>query len=100
MYRNTKLATCCYCGMRATLVLGEDRHALVCGGCGAPLANLKNLPIGGNSEKVSPAGVAAGSATALGGKPGQKRKSKKKSRKSRFRKVLGDIFDEIEDIFD
>ena len=34
----TKIATCCYCGTRAALVLtGKHRHELSCSGCGAPL---------------------------------------------------------------
>jgi hypothetical protein len=43
-----KIATCCYCGTRAALVLrGNDRHELSCSSCGAPLHNLKMLPISG-----------------------------------------------------
>lgn len=41
----TNIATCCYCGAKAALVLrGKDRHELTCGTCGAPLRNLKMLP--------------------------------------------------------
>ena len=41
----TKIATCCYCGTRAALVLtGKHRHELSCSGCGAPLHDLKMLP--------------------------------------------------------
>lgn len=41
----TKIATCCYCGTKAALVLrGRDRHELTCGTCGAPLRALKMLP--------------------------------------------------------
>ena len=41
----TKIATCCYCGTKAALVLrGRDRHELTCGNCGAPLRAMKNLP--------------------------------------------------------
>ena len=40
----TKIATCCYCGSRAALVLDKVRHELACGSCGAPLHNMKNLP--------------------------------------------------------
>ena len=40
-----KIATCCYCGTRAALVLkGKDRHELSCATCGAPLHELKKLP--------------------------------------------------------
>ena len=42
-----KIATCCYCGTRAVLVLrGKERHELSCSSCGAPLHDLKMLPIG------------------------------------------------------
>ncbi len=41
----TKVATCCYCGSRAALVLsGRDRHELSCASCGAPLHEMKRLP--------------------------------------------------------
>jgi hypothetical protein len=42
MYRNHKIATCCYCGQRTVLQLAgpADRHALVCAGCGAPLRQI------------------------------------------------------------
>ncbi len=40
----TKIATCCYCGTKAVLILrGKDRHELSCGNCGAPLRSLKML---------------------------------------------------------
>ena len=40
----TKIATCCYCGTRAALILrGDTRHELACAACGAPLHDLKNL---------------------------------------------------------
>ena len=39
-----KIATCCYCGTKAALVLrGKDSHELSCGSCGAPLHDLKRL---------------------------------------------------------
>lgn len=40
----TKIATCCYCGTRAALVFDTGRHELTCGTCGAPLHLLKSLP--------------------------------------------------------
>jgi len=40
-----KVATCCYCGTRAALVLrGKERHELACSSCGAPLSRMKMLP--------------------------------------------------------
>lgn len=41
-----KIATCCYCGTKAALVLrGKDSYELNCGSCGAPLHDLKRLPV-------------------------------------------------------
>ena len=41
-----KIATCCYCCTKAALVLrGKDNHELSCGSCGAPLHDLKRLPV-------------------------------------------------------
>ena len=40
---NTKIATCCYCGARAALVLNKAQHELSCASCGAPLHDLKML---------------------------------------------------------
>lgn len=100
MHRNTKIATCCYCGTRAALVLGKDRHELVCASCGAALSNLKSLPSVG---KAAPSGDASRGTTARKApKPekGKGPKRKKKSGKSKFKKMFGDILDEIEDIFD
>ena len=41
----TKIATCCYCGTGAALVLtGTTRHHLACASCGAPLSQMTVLP--------------------------------------------------------
>lgn len=41
-----KIATCCYCGTKAALVLREkDSHELSCGSCSVPLHDLKRLPV-------------------------------------------------------
>ena len=55
-----KIATCCYCGTRAALVLtGRDRHELACSSCGAPLHDLKMLKAAhpGRSGLVKPSPV-------------------------------------------
>ncbi|MEM6308225.1 MAG: hypothetical protein AAF701_09600, partial [Pseudomonadota bacterium] len=45
MPHGQKIATCCYCGTRAALVLkGDIQHELACSSCGAPLHNLKHMP--------------------------------------------------------
>ena len=41
-----KIATCSYCGTRAALKLTEvGRHELACSACGAPLHELKQMPV-------------------------------------------------------
>ena len=41
-----KIATCCYCGTRAALKLsGEVQHELACSSCGAPLHEIKQMPV-------------------------------------------------------
>lgn len=99
-----KIATCCYCGTRAALVLrGAERHELACSSCGAPLHDLKMLP------KAS-VRVTAAAPTPTRPKPKdvhpkqphpKPRKVKKRSkRKGLFRKIVEEVWDEIEDIFD
>tara|TARA_R110002167_G_scaffold366444_2_gene597153 strand:+ start:16413 stop:16724 length:312 start_codon:yes stop_codon:yes gene_type:complete len=99
-----KIATCCFCGTRAALILaGKERHELSCGSCGAPLHAMKMFPAAG--------GQATGSVASISGpkpvKPAQKPKKycrnrpKKKSKFSRLgRKAFDGVWDVIEDIFD
>lgn len=100
MHRNTKIATCCYCGARAALVLGNDRHELVCASCGAPLRQLKNLP----ADPAPTAQPLRSAATAprrdLPDRPKRKPKAKPKKRKSWLRDLVEDAFDELGDLFD
>jgi len=91
MHRNTKIATCCYCGTRAALVLGADRHELMCSSCGAPLHALKQLP---RDDRREPAPrVQARPSPSLKTKP-------RKKRKKLIKKVFEEAFDILEDIFD
>ncbi|MFK7751471.1 MAG: hypothetical protein AB8B51_02870 [Sedimentitalea sp.] len=102
MTHPTKIATCCYCGTRAALVLrGNDRHELSCSACGAPLHDLKMLPKARAQKPVR----------AEGGKPAKPAKKKQKATKSRpvrgrrlrrglMVKLIEEAFDVIEDIFD
>ncbi|MEX0284596.1 MAG: hypothetical protein AB3N23_08290 [Paracoccaceae bacterium] len=90
----TKIATCCYCGTKAALVLkGRERHELSCSGCGAPLHDLKMLP----SRKTESHKIDRRSGCDT--KP-HKKKKKKKSGLKRFGSFLEDAFDVIEDILD
>lgn len=100
----TKVATCCYCGTRAALVLrGKDRHELSCSSCGAPLHALKILPsqpVAASPQKaVSHRPKSKHVAKYEQGKhrvkPGKRRKSK-----SLGRKIWSEVWDVVEDIFD
>lgn len=89
----TKIATCCYCGTRAALVLkGKQRHELSCSSCGAPLHDLKMVPKRKlNSDK--PKRDSYKTATAYQNK-------KKKKKKGIFARVIDEAWDVVEDIFD
>ena len=92
-----KIATCCYCGTRATLVLtGKERHELSCSSCGAALHNMKMLKAEhpGRRELVK----------GYKDKPYKPQKAdyrkKKKSKKSFGRRFFEEAFDILEDILD
>lgn len=99
-----KVATCCYCGTKAALVLtGKVSHELSCGTCGAPLSKMRMLP------KQAEA-AAAPRSTAL--RPSRfeqpctrekmKRIKLKKKSKIRYlgRKIFSEIWDVVDDILD
>lgn len=105
--RNTqKIATCCYCGSRAALVLnGTDRHELACANCGAPLHEMKMLRTDarGDRELVHPSPIRSSY------KPSKKHRAPKstkgrKSLKQRFKSSIWDmaedVLEEVFDIFD
>lgn len=116
MPQGTKIATCCYCGTRAALVLrGEDRHELACSSCGAPLHDMKLMP----SEAIDPAAHRPRKGKGKKPKGGRatpnplwerqradmpRKRKKPKKKKSRLGHFLSEAFDEafdaIEDIFD
>lgn len=89
-----KVATCCYCGTRAALVLDKGRHELTCSSCGAPLHDMKMLRAAhpGKRHLVKPSGGYHG--------PRKPVKRKPKKRKSLFRKILEEAWDELEDLID
>ena len=95
----TKIATCCYCGTRAALVLkGKERHELACSACGAPLHDLKIMPA---PKADRPKPKASKPVNYKQSKPEKKPKKPKKSkRKSSFSHFLGEAWDVIDDIFD
>ncbi len=89
----SKIATCCYCGTRAALVLkGKQRHELSCSSCGAPLHDLKMVP----KRKLSDSKPKReGYTSALPYK-----NKKKKKIKGLFARVMDEAWDVVEDIFD
>lgn len=106
MPHQTKIATCCYCGTRAALVLkGKERHELACSSCGAPLHELKKLPstARGDRELIKPSSIRNDR-----GKDKKHRASKSKKRKRSLSQVFmgklaeaaEDVFDDVFDIFD
>ncbi|MCP4821188.1 MAG: hypothetical protein GY883_18550 [Shimia sp.] len=98
----SKIATCCYCGTRAALVFKEQgRHELACSSCGAPLHDLKAIPVQKHRAEREAAYSAkpkksGGKSVKSYKKPRKKLKSKKKFAK----KFFEEAFDIIEDIFD
>jgi len=94
----TKVATCCYCGTKAALVLrGKERHELSCSACGAPLHALKILPQQAKQPKPR-------SAVSHRPKPAKhaapSRPGKRKKRKSFKKRIWEEVWDVVEDIFD
>jgi hypothetical protein len=99
-----KIATCCYCGTRAALVLaGEGRHELSCSRCGAPLHELKMLPIASERAAAPAAAPTRPKAKSRPEKPKAiKRKpaKKPKKRKGLAKRAVSELWDFVEDIFD
>lgn len=104
-----KIATCSYCGSRAALVFDAGRHELTCRACGAPLHEMKAMPQDPDrkAKKTKRAPV-----TVVGQRrseaPDYDRrewrdwpaKRRPKRRKPLARRMLEEIWDVVEDIFD
>lgn len=95
MSHPSKIATCCHCGTRAVLKLGEGHHTLTCRACGAPLNRLKALP-----QPVQARAVTHQAPAKLRGMTKAKPVKRRKPRKSLFRRFAEEAFDLVEDIFD
>lgn len=99
-----KIATCNYCGTRAALVLsGTDTHELACRACGAPLHELKSLPVAPAAEARGPVarkGRRPKPPPYMPDRPAYRPRAKRKSRGKLSRKLLSKAFDVLEDIFD
>ena len=102
------IATCCYCGSRAALVLsGTQRHELSCASCGAPLRQLKNLKSETGRCATGPAPAQARpmshpTKTQRKAEKAARKMAKKhlKKRRSPAQRAAKGIFDLLEDIFD
>ena len=86
MPHTPKIATCCYCGTRAALVVDQARHELACSSCGAPLSVMKHLKSAQAPEMHH------------NSKMPKVKKTKKK--KSSHKKLFKMAFDVLDDIFD
>lgn len=110
-----KIATCCYCGTRAALILrGDDRHELSCAACGAPLREMKAVPCETKARGKARPGLARRPAPHpydLRYEDNEVRRRaeyeaarqpmrRRKKRKPLFRKALEEIWDVVEDILD
>lgn len=114
----TKIATCCYCGTRAALVLtGQDRHELSCSACGAPLHDMKRLPMSNaasqrkKQKRENDRRSKEQIPTEISGISHQKvpksfkaehklRPKRSRKRSSFFKKAIEEIGDVLEEIFD
>ncbi len=97
-----KIATCCYCSTRAVLVIDKARHELSCSACGAPLHEMKSIPLPKQPTPVGKPRVPRQARAQYRPRPGKyawERKPKRR-RKSVGRRALEEIWDIIEDIFD
>jgi len=94
----TKIATCCYCGSKTMLQLtARGGHELACGRCGAPLHEMKGLPVSKKADrKVKRSRPAPGRHRDHDDRP----RRKKKRRKPVWSRALEEAFDFVEDIFD
>lgn len=119
-----KIATCCYCGTRAALVLrGKERHELSCAACGAPLHEMKAIPQPRSDSAVRPFGAGQGTRRRAPAKPmpvkpvakPQSRRTapdyddyeddrraprRRRPRGRLLRKAFEEIWDVVEDVFD
>lgn len=113
-----KIATCCYCGTRAALVLRDGgRHELSCAACGAPLQALKSIPMDEDrpasrprgNRPTQPAPVRRQAARCAPGparpeksasRPDKKKRRPRKRRKPLAARIFEEVWDVVEDIFD
>ena len=105
-----KIATCSYCGTRAALVFDRGLHELTCRACGAPLHEMKFMPQPSDKEeKRRHASMPNKRKSRRGPMPDHARgewrdwparKRPKRRRKPMGRRILEELWDVVEDIFD
>ena len=108
MAMTPKIATCSYCSTRAALVLDRGRHELICASCGAPLHDMKALHKPSERNAARSGGARAmplprqeyGPGRTPEHKPGHPARKARKPRKGFGRRILEEIWDVVEDIFD
>ncbi|MEL7259238.1 MAG: hypothetical protein AAFN80_15600 [Pseudomonadota bacterium] len=105
-----KIATCSYCGTRAALVFDEGLHELTCRACGAPLHEMKFMPqqpdkkekrrhiAKPDKRKSRPTHVPDHARREWRDWPARKRP--KRRRKPIAKRMLEELWDVVEDIFD
>tara|TARA_A100000171_G_C2072176_1_gene115273 strand:- start:330 stop:647 length:318 start_codon:yes stop_codon:yes gene_type:complete len=103
----TKIATCCYCGSRTLLKpTARHGHELACGRCGAPLHEMKAMPVQERKAiakpvKRSPQPVARYRHDDDDDDDWDDRpRRRRKRRKPLWSRALEEAFDFVEDIFD
>lgn len=108
MPQTRKIATCCYCGARSVLVLNRARHELGCSSCGAPLHDMKFMPVSPEASEKRAACVQKPSPYRQRNRkrPDEdhrydyRRKDKRRKSKPLSRKIFEELWDVVEDIFD
>ncbi|MBX2855076.1 MAG: hypothetical protein KTR21_08815 [Rhodobacteraceae bacterium] len=118
MAETIKIASCCYCGARAALTLGDvsrdgfTRHELACANCGAPISMLKRLKVEAaptpvrrpqpqrNRATPQPFAKSPRKAPPRKAPPKKKKRRSPKRRRYSFVEILDDLFDDLEDLFD
>ena len=94
-----KIAACYYCGTKAAPVLrGQGSHELSCGSCGAPLHDLKRLPV--EPRAKTPKKRPTDLWHPVSQRPAKKMKPQKKPKKKRGFSFMKAAFAMIEDVFD
>ncbi|WP_135501640.1 hypothetical protein [Roseovarius aestuariivivens] len=104
-----KITTCSYCGMRAALIFDEGLHELTCRACGAPIHEMKFMPQAPDKQrkKYSPGAAVRQrmrreAETEVRGDLSRhpERRRPVKRRKPLARKMIEELWDVVEDIFD